>query len=253
MADAEAGSELMFWLGIMGDHTVFIQNAFVYTEKQAIMGAQFYQGLFQRMTERAESESLGQPMRSELTQGLSGFIDFLTDLIKGLLTGSLLMNMTPSFVSHMLDEALEFEKFLSTTPLLFEQAPRALYLAQGHGIWLADAAGHAAAIASNLDANEALLIGEANQYKEVFNLLAQKAVELEPMIKRTGASNGALALLSQQATDCMIRFLAYLQKIKELRAGCKAMAMGTLTPLVADHMAREAKHYLAIIRQGSKA
>ena len=252
MADSDMKAELLFWLGIMRDHAVFQMSALASTERQALAAAQFYQSFFQRMYRRIERGNDSPAMRNEIQQGLAGFIQFKTDLVKGLLTCDLAMNMTPSFIDHMINEAMEFETYLTRQMPLYEPLEYALMLIDQHRIWLSDAAGHAASIAAELDANEALLIGEAQQFQDVFNKLTQKAAELQPMLKRTGLNDGALMLLSEEATQWICKFIDYLQKIKDLRSCCKAMAMGTLIPLVPDHMMREERHYLHIIKQYSQ-
>lgn len=252
MADADTRSELLFWLGIMRDHTMFQMNALASSEKQSITAAQFYHSFFQRMHRRAERGTDSPAMRNEIMQGLTGFIQFKTDLLRELMTCDLVMNMTPSFINHMINEAMEFETYLTRQTLASEPFEYTLLLTDQHRIWLIDAAGHAAFIAANLDANESLLIAEAQQFQDAFNKLAHKAVELLTILKRTALNDGALILLSEEASDWICKFIDFLQKVKNLRAACRAMATGMLSPLVLEHMMREERHYLNSIKQYSQ-
>jgi hypothetical protein len=69
------------------------------------------------------------------------------------------------------------------------------------------------------------------------------------MMLRTGEGIGALMLLIEEFTELLKMFIVYLKKMLKLRANCMVMAVGTLSPLLPDHMIREHEYVLSKIEE----
>lgn len=237
--------EIRFWTGIMRDHAEFILTSLSYNEEEEINHAEFFKLSFARLHEQSKQVSEGHVVNTEILNRcinlLINFINFKRQLLGKLLKCQLNTSLPPTFYNHMINEAMEFYKILIRTQS-HAKVNALLEILNLHQIWLPDAAGHAASIAGDLDPTEKLLIKEAQQFEKIFNSLALKAEELGKMLVRTGLNDGALSFLNQEAKKNIEEFIAYLEKIKELTMGCKVL--GTLKPLIPDHMIREENYYL---------
>lgn len=234
--------EISFWTGIMRDHGEFILNSLSYNEQEAICYANFYKESFMKLHE--QSKMGGVDLNSILSKSVSlllSFINFKKVLLKRSLQCELNSSLPPTFFNHMINEALLFYKTLMDIQnnIKVNTIEENLNL---HKIWLPDAAGHAATIASDLDPIEKALIMEAQEFEKEFNNLALKNDELSKMLIRTCLTDGALKQLNEDAMRKIKEFICYLNKLSELLTKCKVL--GTLKPLIPNHMMREENYYL---------
>jgi hypothetical protein len=118
-----------------------------------------------------------------------------------------------------------------------------------HMLWLNDAVGHAALIKTVLDPVENDLFQQADEYKHHFDDLDFKSITLNGYL-RTGMNNfAALDRLNEQVWSEMNNFMEFLENIRDSRADNKVL--GTLMPLMADHMLREECYYLQKLSQST--
>ena len=236
----------------MRDHTEFILTALSSREIEAINTAKFMQNGFNSIWNEA-----GSMMRVPEPKAVTGLLNrskamvlsmigFKRALLQRLLKCEIELNLTPTFVNHMINEATEFYRTLCTiqSNIPFNKTMENIRL---HKIWMPDAAGHAANIAAELDAVETELVREAEDFRKIFDNLFIKANELGLMLERTGLENGALRYLNEEVHKAMGKFIVFLEKILRLRQQCKAL--GVLKPLVPDHMIREERYYLSRLQK----
>jgi hypothetical protein len=238
--------ELHFWTGVMRDHAEFFLVALSSREQEFVRSAQNFRDTFTAFNNEARRLQSDPRAVSALALRvlpvLLSFISFKRLVLAKLLTCSIELNFPPTFVNHMINEAMDFYstlcRLMSNTVL--SPVSENILL---HKIWLPDAAGHAASIASDLDPTETMLIKEAEEFKNSFNHLFIKATELGLMLERTCLENGALKWLNEEAERKITEFICYLDSIMKLRLCCKAM--GVIKPLLPDHMIREERYYLS--------
>lgn len=242
-----AAQELNFWSGIMRDHGEFQLLSLSSREPQFIMSSQNFKNLFQNIELESEKlikepndEKLNELIKHAMSV-LTEFINYKKVLLKKLLECSIELKLTPTFVNHMINEAMEFNRTFTTMNKIpsINVPLENVFL---HTIWLPDAAGHAASIIADLDSTETSLIKEAKEFEKTFNNLFIKANELEKMLPRANFDSKALEYLNEEVVEHISNFILYLEKVKQLRESCKAL--GTLKPLIPDHMIREEKHYI---------
>jgi len=240
--------EIFFWSAIMRDHAEFQIMNLSSRESQSIMTSQNFKNLFNQIHSEAE-RLISNPNNEEIEELVRrvlpiivDFINYKQTLLRRLLECNIEFNLPPSFINHMINEAMEFYRVISMlqTDAQINPVSEVLFL---HTIWLPDAIGHAANVMSTLDATESILIKETETFKNTFTNLFIKATELEKMLPRAGLDNGALELLNEEVITTMTAFIEFLENIEVLRASCKAM--GVINPLVPDHMIREEKYYLS--------
>lgn len=242
--------EIYFWSGIMRDHSEFIITALSCRELEYARSAKDYQNAFIALHQDvatthhyAELPYTAVLINRSVTL-LNSFIGFKKIILKKLLECDIEINLPPTFVNHMINEALEFYRVLCLAANAgpWNITEMNIHL---HKIWLPDAAGHAATIAADLDPTEAELIKTAESFRKDFDNLFIKATELGQMLERACLDAESLKFLNEQVEEKINEFMCYLGRIRELRQKCKAL--GSINPLVPDHMIREEKYYLSKI------
>ncbi|KNF08974.1 hypothetical protein CLPU_4c00200 [Gottschalkia purinilytica] len=240
-------TRIYFWSGIMRDHAEFFLTSLSSRETEFINAAHFYKTAFINI--RKEAKMLRNKCDSIATKALvnkvisllSDFINFKRLATRELLQCNIELGLPPTFVNHMINEAMEFYRELNIMKLgkSMNSVEENILL---HKIWLPDAAGHASSIAAELDPTETIMIKEAEKFEKTFNNLFIKARELGQMLERTCLKNGSLEWLNKEVEIEINNFICFLDKIRMLREECKLL--GTLKPLIPDHMIREEKYYL---------
>lgn len=244
--------EILFWSGIMKNHAEFQLTALSSKEQEAIRIAQYFKNAFTDIENRVKSlaKSDNPAETAELivitTNLLINFINIKRVLVRRLLQCNIELNMTPTFINHMINEAMEFRRvlLLIQTKLPIDKVKENTHL---YILWLPDAAGHAASIAADLDPTEAQFIKEAREFEKIFNNLYLKGKELGQMLERTGLTDGSLEELNCEIEKKMDMFICFLEKLEKLREQCRVL--GIFKPLVPNHMIREEKYFLSRLKK----
>lgn len=245
-------NEIEFWTRIMREHAMFQYASLAPTETDVINAAYSFINLFERLhlENNSRQENNLNLIRNNKAAVIQ-FIEFKRRLLYGLMTCNLQLRMTPSFLNHMINEALEFLNVLNlydqTTP--YNQTLENLRI---HKVWLPDASGHAGAVAAELDAIESEHVSLANEFAEKFDKLFKKAFEMYTMYERTGLENGALHTLNLQVITAMTDFIQFLENIEEHREDCTLLSSGTFSSEMPRHMMLEEGYYIYKIRELSE-
>lgn len=241
--------EHRFWLQILGDHSRFILDSLPIEEAAEIQRARNFIAVFDSMLGQAQGNITGQALVNLTQQAYLYACEiraFKLHLLKREFTGKIKIQLSPTFFNHMLNELEEYIGILNT------------YMTGGipfanpvhyHLLWLSDAAGHAAAVISELDETEKIDIEKSRNFEKGFADLYDKAEEVAAYM-RTGLDKfPALDCLNCQAENMMVPFKKYLEELLEKKLENKLL--GTLMPLILDHMAREECYYLTKLSQVS--
>ncbi|MGG1399332.1 DUF2935 domain-containing protein [Bacillus salipaludis] len=231
--------EHRFWLQILGDHSRFIHEALAPVEKNEIQIASEFIFSFDNLLEQAKSADINQLTEKAETETLR-LRDFKLNLIKRHLTGKIKIHLSPSFLNHMVNELEEYVRILKY--LKSQEIPPIYHELHHHLVWILDAAGHASAISSNLDSVEKKLKEKSDSYTTHFEDFYLKAVEMAGFLRTQLTNFPALEKLNSDVTLEIKLFQNFLQEIEELELS--AQALGTFSPLMADHMFREECYYL---------
>jgi hypothetical protein len=282
MAESQAGvaemlRENWFWSSIFRDHALFIQTNMSAEEEQMYQWArefhQSFEQLYNGAAALARSAGIngpagsyavaGQPPDAPLArlqgqellhyeqqaqrtsqailESLSPLVSFKEDIIQRKLDCKLKLALSPTLVQHMVNEAQEAQRTLDRVR---ERAslPPALQSLHHHMVWLPDAAGHAAALHAGLDGTERKLLTSTEEFKQIFNGMHIKALELYTMLRVAPRMVGALTRLNQDAVAEIGLFRAFLTELREHLDGCEILNIN-LAPQLADHMLREELYY----------
>ncbi|GGA22444.1 DUF2935 domain-containing protein [Psychrobacillus lasiicapitis] len=235
--------ELHFWLEVLGDHGRFIHDSLAPSEKEKIEVAASFIKRFDQLLQTSKKPLTDQEimMVAKKAKVASEKIRaFKLWLIKEHLVGEVKISLPPSFINHMVNEVEEAIRVFS-------------YLETGQNIpvvhplhhdllWLIDAAGHAGAIDADLDRVEKKLKEKGQQFMKEWEDFYLKAVELAGYLRANVDKFPALDKFHQDIELEMTIFKVFLMELEEMRI--KKEALGTFTPLMADHMAREETYYL---------
>jgi hypothetical protein len=234
--------EHRFWLQIMGDHSRFIFFSLPPTESEYILTAQEFIILFDQLLEQSHkqlSETELEELSRKAYEATYRLREFKTELLSMSLTSDLKSHLPPSFYNDMLNELEEYLFILNS--LMNGQDPL-LHPLHYHMLWLTDAVGHAASVSSALDLVEKDLIERAYCFEIQFHDLNTKALMMNGYLRSGLSSFPSLDRLNEQAGNAILVFLEFLENLRDQRMDGRVL--GTLMPLMADHMAREECYYL---------
>lgn len=242
--------EHRFWLQILGDHGRFIFNALSPEETGEIEKAQGFITIFDELLDQARQDIAGSGLMVLTRQAYSYSVEireFKLHLLKRHLAGKIKIQLTPTFINHMLNELEEYMRLLCA--LLSGQIP-VFHPVHHHLLWLPDAVGHAAGIISNLDEVEKDFMKKSIEFRKGFEGLHDKAIEISGYMRTNLNKFPALSRFNCQAEMMMIPFKEFLEELAELKLNNQLL--GTLLPLMADHMAREECYYLIKLSEVSE-
>ncbi|MCQ6276575.1 DUF2935 domain-containing protein [Bacillus sp. V3B] len=231
--------EHQFWLQILGDHSRFIYESLAPVEQENIRMASEFIQIFDTLLNQVNSADISQLTIAAEKETLK-LREFKLNLIKKHLLGKIKIQLSPTFINHMVNELEEYVRLLKY--FKSNQIPPVYHELHHHLVWLLDAAGHAGAISSNLDHVEKRLKEKSNQYTNHFEDFYLKAVEMSGYLRTHLSTFPALEKMNVDVTLEMKLFKHFLHELAELELS--AQALGIFSPLMADHMSREECYYL---------
>lgn len=241
--------EHRFWLQILGDHSRFIFSALPSEEVQEVQHAKNFIKIFDSLLGQVRQDISGPELTAFTQQAYkyAGEIrTFKLHLLKRELTDEIKIQLSPTFFNHMLNELEEYMTILCA--FMSGNIP-VFHPIHYHLLWLSDAVGHAAGVTSKLDEAERKYIKKSRGFEKEFSDLYNKAQELAAYM-RTGLDKfPALGCFNCQAEKTMVPFKEFLEELLDRRLSKELL--GTLMPIMADHMAREECYYLTKLSQVS--
>jgi len=243
-------SEHRFWLQIMGDHARFVFLSLAPTESLFLVASQKFIILFDQLLERAYqqmSEVELQELNHKAYDATYRLREFKLELLSMSLTADLKSHLPSSFYNGMINELEEYLFILNSlihgnNPLL----PPLHY----HMLWLTDAVLHSATLAATLDLTEKNLIEKSNQYEIQFQNLYMKSLTLNGYLRTQLEDFPSMEYFNIQAEKAITDFSEYLEALLDQKIDGKIL--GTLLPLMIDHMVREECYYLWKLSQSAK-
>ena len=233
--------ENRFWLQIMGDHSRFIFFSLPPTEATYILTAQEFILLFDQLLEQSQeklSPDSSNALNLRAYEAVYRFREFKIELLSMALRTDLQSHLSPSIYNDMLNELEEYLFILNS--LQNSQLPL-MHPLHYHMLWLNDAIGHASIISSSLDLTETDLLDQTSNFKMQFLDLYYKSLSFNGYQRTQFINFPALNKLNEQANHVVTIFYDFLESLRDQRMDGKVL--GTLTPLMADHMVREECYY----------
>ncbi|WP_085523772.1 DUF2935 domain-containing protein [Tuberibacillus sp. Marseille-P3662] len=236
--------EHRFWLQILGDHARFIHSSLSPNENQYISTAQGYIQIFDQLLTRSRQTGLSDDEIVSLTQSADQYARriraFKLKILSDHLYADVNIHLSPTFINHMVNEVEEYIRVLKY--LMKGEIPQVPHEIHHHMLWLQDAYGHSGAINDQLDGTEYTLKEKTQSFTKTFQHFYLKAVEMAGYLRTHVNEFPALQRFNQQANTEMAIFKDFLRELEEMEL--KGEVLDVLTPLMADHMAREECYYL---------
>ncbi|THE15033.1 DUF2935 domain-containing protein [Bacillus timonensis] len=247
----EALFETQFWMQVLGDHSRFIHDSLAPSEKERITKSKQFITVFDRLLNSTRESLQPNQMITIIQEGRTAaeqLRQLKLDIIKNQLVGKVKISLSPSFINHMVNE---LEEWLRVSSFLVEgkEVPPTHAL-HHHLIWLLDAAGHAGGIVSNLDRVEKDLIQKSEKFVKDWEDFYLKAVEMVGFLRTSQYEFPALSRFNHDVEIEMKIFKGFLEELEEMELNKEIL--GVLTPLMADHMAREECYYLIKLAKSTK-
>jgi hypothetical protein len=242
--------EHRFWLQILGDHARFIFHSLSPNEIEEVKRANQFIQVFDQLLVRSR-QALSDRELTILNQQSYQYVhelrSFKLHLVQRHLEENIEIQLSPVFLNHMVNELEEYLRILGF--LLSGEIPPVFHPVHHHLLWLLDASGHAVAIIQNTDRVETKIIEKSEMYVKQFEHFYIKAVEVAGFMRSNLKQFPALSRFNYQVELELKCFKEFLRELEELEL--KNQLLGTLSPLMADHFAREECYYLTKLAQSS--
>jgi hypothetical protein len=242
-------TENKFWLRIMKEHALFLGEGMNRNDKDLIQQTERFFHYFEQQEKRAhqtpESVTAVRKLNEDSIQLVYGFRNFKRNLLILIINGKVQGFNFPLLVDHIAREA---EYFMNSLKKFNDGILEPIQDAIIHEnvFWLRIMMEHSRFIASLLDPSERNLVTTARKFGDDFETLLNQARDVESMLYRkkpTYPIIGKMNKDSESATEELRNFKkAGLELIKQ------SQIRSVINPLLADHVLREAEHFLFMIR-----
>ena len=232
--------ENRFWLRILRDHLTFIINKLSIKHAPELqLGKDLKSRVMEilvsvergtRFEQLAEIETLVLEIRAFKIKILGYHVDPNVKME---------ISLSPTFINHMLNELAEYLNILDRAQGRNSESSHILKV---HELWIMDAAGHCEIIMSELDPIEVISKKTFKKQKNQFHMLYKKTEEFIKYVNRLNTDFPAINSLNQSAITEIGTFNKLLNELLELRLNKRIL--GTISPLLINHMIREEAYYL---------
>lgn len=213
------------------------------TETADVQKAQIFVATFDRLLAQARAAAPAADLSAlnrEAYGQTAALRAFKLDILSRQLAGKVNVMLTPTFFNHMVNELEEYVRILQA---LNAGQPVPRFDPLHHDLlWLTDAAGHAGAIAADLDMVEKRLIARSRKFKKHFEGLYLKAIEMAGYMRTNLRDFPAFRRFHVDIDLEMRLFIQFLSEIEEMELTSEVL--DRIAPLMPDHMMREEWYYL---------
>ena len=247
---ARSLEEIRFWSRIMKEHSLFLRLGFRCEDTQLINEANQYYYLFEKIEQQSHqltNQTDPEQMRrfnTEVQIAATNIFAFKRKVLGLILTCQLPgANNFPLLVDHTSREANYFRKRLIELSE-GKLKPLADEIIKENVFYLRIMADHAKFIGHLLDPSERKLVDMAREFSNDFDELLFQARDLESM-KPQSQTVPLLDQFLDQNRVSVVSLRDFKKTARDLIEECKIKSI--IHPLLADHVFREAEHFLEII------
>ncbi|MDR3588528.1 MAG: DUF2935 domain-containing protein [Negativicutes bacterium] len=241
--------EISFWLRIMKEHALFICLGLPCDQNELREDAQKFHNVFEDLEQRICAVHGGEDLAcfvEQITVAVKNVFIFKRHVLRLLMECKICGgSLYPLFVDHLSREALYFLKLLQKFRDNAIRYPVDAMISE-NVFWLRIMADHLKFIRGLTDPAERQLLGQLRSLSDDFDQLGLQARDLHSMLWHYQPTDGLIRVEKDVmvATAGLRDFLCATERlIKE----CAAL---TITPPpLADHVRREAEHFLRILDQ----
>lgn len=242
-------TENRFWLRIMKEHALFLGDGFHRKDTQLIQEAERFQHYFEQHEKKAhtipETVQAVRQLNEESITLVTAFRNFKRNVLLLIINCKILGFNFPLLVDHIAREAEYFIRNLRK----FNQGimdPVQDAIIQENVFWLRIMMEHSRFIASLLDQSERNLVNTARKFGDDFEVLLNQARDVESMLLNKQPTYPIIGKMNKDSENATMELRDFKKTGLELIKTCQIR--NVINPLLADHVVREAEHFLSMIK-----
>ncbi|CQR73363.1 hypothetical protein SOV_51440 [Sporomusa ovata DSM 2662] len=242
--------EVKFWLHIMEEHALFIKTGLPFDKPDLIEEAAAFEREFKALYVRADkltSEKKFAELIAESMESLKEFIRYKQLLLGLSLTNKLGSALPPLFFDHVIREA---EYFMAILEKLHACKKLAVVKALEADFWLRLMAEHTKFIGSRIDPSERSLLDVVAGYQAEFDNLSMQARDYVSFLAHKPMDLPAFDRFLQDSRVATVRLRDFKQAVHEMIVTNRMLS--TIPAAMADHVRREADHFLLVLSMMEK-
>ncbi|KYZ75700.1 hypothetical protein AXX12_10840 [Anaerosporomusa subterranea] len=239
--------EICFWLRIMKEHSLFIKLGLPCDQEELIQESERFYKLFEDLERSSRAVNCDANFRrfiDDVKIAVTHIFTFKRHLLHCYVECKIVGTTNyPLLLDHISREAMYFLKILGKVHDGEMQYPVDSIVSE-NVFWLRIMADHVKFVRGLLDPSERELIGQADAFSDEFDQLQLHARDLDSMLWHFRPNND-LARFEDTVEKATTRLRDFKAAANELLERCAALAL--FPPLLADHVRREADHFLEIL------
>ncbi|CAG9611297.1 hypothetical protein BACCIP111899_00469 [Bacillus rhizoplanae] len=241
-------TENQFWLRIMKEHALFLSEGFDRHEKSLIQQVDQFFHLFDRHLQKAFSVphtvQAVRKLNEESIELVYAFRNYKRNLLILIINCKAKGFNFPLLVDHTAREA---EYFMRTLQKFNEgkMDPIQDSIISENVFWLRIMMEHSRFIASLLDQSERNLVHTASKFGDDFEVLLNQARDVESMLYKKQPTYPIIGKMNKDSENATVELRNFKKAGLEFIQTCQIK--NVINPLLADHVLREANHFLFMI------
>lgn len=241
-------TENRFWLRIMKEHALFLGEGFNRKDTQLIQQTDRFHYYFEQQEKKAYQVAndvvVIRRLNEESIELVHGFRNFKRNLLIMIINCKISGFNFPLLVDHIAREAEYFMRTLTK----FNQGilePIQDAIINENVFWLKIMMEHSRFIASLLDQSERTLVTTALKFGDDFEILLNQARDVESMLYHKQPTYPIIGKMNKDSENAATELRAFKKTGLDLIRSCQIR--NVINPLLADHVIREADHFLYMI------
>jgi len=241
-------TENKFWLRIMKEHSYFLSEGFNKKDTNLIQQADRFYHYFEEQEKRAyqtpNNVAAVRKLNEDSIQLVLGLRNFKRNLLIMIINCKILGFNFPLLVDHIAREA---EYFMRTLKKFNDGIldPIQDTIIKENVFWLKIMMEHSRFIASLLDQSERNLVRTASKFGDDFEVLLNQARDVESMLLKKQPTYPIIGKMNKDSETATEELRNFKQAGLDLIKSCQIRSV--IDPLLADHVVREANHFLHMI------
>lgn len=240
--------ENKFWLRIMKEHAMFLGEGMSRGDKDLIAQTDRFFHYFEQQEKRAhqipQTEEAVRKLNEDSIQLVYGFRNFKRNLLILIVNCKISGFNFPLLVEHIAREAEYFMNSLQK----FNQGilePIQDAIIHENVFWLRIMMEHSRFISALLDQSERNLVNTARKFGDDFEVLLNQARDVESMLYRKQPTYPIIGKMNQDSENAAEEIRDFKKSGLQMIQACQIR--NVINPLLADHVVREAEHFLFMI------
>jgi len=241
-------TENRFWLRIMKEHSYFLGEGFSRNDKHLIQQTDRFYHYFEEQEKRAyqtpNNVTAIRKLNEDSIQLVLGLRNFKRNLLIMIINCKVTGFNFPLLVDHIAREA---EYFMRTLKKFNEGIldPIQDAIIKENVFWLRIMMEHSRFISALLDQSERNLVVAARKFGDDFEVLLNQARDVESMLYKKSPTYPIIGKLNKDSENATHELRNFKQAGLDLIKTCQIK--NVIDPLLADHVVREADHFLNMV------